>query len=95
MARENVGEEEMRRRFLLWQFRMLTAKKSGEISRLRRELDEVGSEWAAANKVTELLERKKIANDDAQTLFEKILRGDTKEVWAFLRRKGVLEDETA
>ena len=95
MAREDVGEEEMRRRFLLWQFRMLTAAKSGELERLRRESDEVYREWAAANKVTELLEKEKITNDDAQTLFEMILRGEANGVWAFLRQKGVLEDETA
>jgi len=95
MACEDVEEKEMRRRFLLWQYRILTAAKSGELERLRRVSDEVYREWAAANKVTELLEKEKITNDDAQTLFEIILGGEAEEVWTFLRRKGVLEDETA
>ena len=92
---EDVGDEEMRRRFLLWQFRMLTAARSGELDRLQRIQDEIYREWAAADRVTELLEKGKISNDDALTLLELLLERNADAAWALLEKKEVTEDETA
>jgi len=91
MARESVGEMDVERRHLLWEYRKLTAAKARKLERLRRELDEAYREWSAVSKLTEMLERGEITTEEAKSL----LNEGVEKRWEFLRSRGVGESGTA
>jgi len=91
MAREDVSEEEMERRHLLWEYRKLTAAKKRKMDRLQREFEDARKDWEAASKLTEMLERGEISTEEAYRL----LKAGMEMRWEFLRSKGVVEGETA
>jgi len=91
MARESVGEMDVERRHLLWEYRKLTAAKRRKVDRLHRELDAARKDWEVVSKLTEMLERGEITTEEAKSL----LNEGVEKRWEFLRSRGVGESGTA
>ena len=91
MAREDVSEEEMERRHLLWEYRKLTAAKKRKMDRLQREFEDARKDWEAASKLTEMLEKGELSVEEARSL----INASVEKRWEFLRSRGVVEGETA
>ena len=91
MARESVGEMDVERRHLLWEYRKLTAAKRRKVDRLHRELDAARKDWEVVSKLTEMLERGEITTEEARSL----LSASVEKRWEFLRSRGVGESGTA
>jgi len=81
----------MERRHLLWEWRRLTAAKRRKMERLHRELNDARKDYEAVSKLTKMLENGELTIDEAKNLL-----GESAEMrWEFLRKKGVMKDETA
>ena len=91
MAREREVEEDMERRHLLWEWRRLTAAKRRKMERLHRELNDARKDYEAVSKLTKMLENGELTTDEAKNL----LAENAEMRWEFLRKKGVMKDETA